>query len=276
MSRTEKDSTRNLFAAAKACIDCKNPADKLELTAYYVKQWQQGVLSINDEVAPLPITPPGRPDKPKLVPPRLLARRRPGTEHGRAALIHAIAHIEFNAVNLAWDAVYRFRNMPEAYYADWVKVAGEEALHFSLLAERLELMGYQYGDFEAHDGLWEMACETAHDVMVRMALVPRVLEARGLDVTPDMIKRLQSAGDQESVAILEVILRDEIGHVEIGTRWFRYCCKQHGVDQVATFRELLQQYMKGQVKGPFHYQARLQAGFETDEMQDLERMAQKR
>ena len=263
----------SLYAAARACIECAYPDEKLTLTSRCVRLWQQGELPLDDDQLPLPITEPGRPDKPVLVLPRKLARRKPGTETGRAALIHAIAHIEFNAINLAWDAVYRFRDMPENYYSDWVKVAGEEAVHFQLLSERLIGMGYSYGDFEAHDGLWEMAQDTAHDVLVRMALVPRVLEARGLDVTPGMMDRLKSAGDQASVAILEVILRDEIGHVEIGSRWFRYCCDQRKVDPLTTFRDLLQQYMKGFVKGPFHYPARMQAGFNEAEMQALEEMS---
>jgi uncharacterized ferritin-like protein (DUF455 family) len=265
----------NLYAAARACIDCPHPDEKLKLTGRCVRMWQQGELSLDDDQLPLSITEPGHPEKPVLVLPRYLARRKPGTEAGRAALIHAITHIEFNAINLAWDAVYRFRDMPHDYYADWVKVAGEEAQHFQLLSERLIEMGYSYGDFEAHDGLWEMAQDTAHDVLVRMALVPRVLEARGLDVTPGMMERLRSAGDQASVAILEVILRDEIGHVEIGSRWFRYCCEQRKVDPLTTFRDLLQQYMKGFVKGPFHYPARKQAGFDEAEMQVLERMSKR-
>lgn len=267
------DKFTHLYTAALACINCSRPADKLALTADCVDLWQSGRLKILDDETPLPVVEPGRPEKPRLVQPRNLARRKTGTAEGRAALIHAIAHIEFNAINLAWDAVYRFRGMPENYYADWIKVAGEEAIHFSLLNKRLNTMGYCYGDFDAHDGLWEMACNTAHDVMVRMALVPRVLEARGLDVTPAMIDRLKSAGDQDSVTILEIILRDEIGHVEIGSRWFRYCCQQRDIDPLDTFRHLLQHYMKGSVKGPFHYPARMQAGFGAAEMRELERMA---
>ncbi len=263
----------NLFAAAKACIECCSVQEKLRLTGEAVRYWQQGLLSTTDEQPALPITDPGRPPRPALVAPRQLSRRRPGSETGRASLLHAIAHIEFNAINLAWDAVYRFRGMPDEYYADWIKVAGEEACHFDLLNTRLQQAGFQYGDFDAHNGLWEMACDTAHDVLVRMALVPRVLEARGLDVTPGMIERLQSAGDEASVKILEIILRDEIGHVETGSRWFHYVCRQRGLKPVDTFRSLLQQYMKGALKGPFHYQARQSAGFDAEEMAMLEQMA---
>lgn len=273
--RPEAEHFNSLYSAAHACIDCALPDEKLALTDRIVEMWQQGILPLIDDSAPLPISAPGRPEKPRLVQPRDLAKRKPGTVEGRAALVHAIAHIEFNAINLAWDAVYRFRGMPNQYYTDWVKVAGEEALHFRLLRERLETMGHHYGDFEAHDGLWEMACDTAHDVLVRMALVPRVLEARGLDVTPAMIARLKAAGDRDSVAILEVILHDEIGHVEIGSRWFRYCCQQRDVEPLATFKTLLQQYMRGVVRGPFDYPARRQAGFEDAEMQALECMAKR-
>ncbi len=212
---------------------------------------------------------PGRPDKPDLIEPEKLKQRKLGSETGRATLIHAIAHIEFNAINLALDAVYRFRGMPDAYYGEWLKVASEEAYHFSLLNHRLKKMGYHYGDFPAHNGLWEMVLKTAHDVLIRMALVPRVLEARGLDVTPGMMERLKKAGDSETVDILEIILRDEIGHVAIGSRWFKYACKQRGLNPEKTFRELLVEYMGGVLRGPFHTEARLKAGFTQEEMDEL-------
>jgi uncharacterized ferritin-like protein (DUF455 family) len=215
------------------------------------------------------ITVPGRPEKPELIAPSKLKQRKLGSEIGRATLIHAITHIEFNAINLALDAVYRFRDMPSDYYADWLKVASEEAYHFSLLNERLQKMGFHYGDFPAHNGLWEMVLKTGHDVLIRMALVPRVLEARGLDVTPGMMARLEKAGDHETVDILRIILRDEIGHVAIGSRWFKYCCDQRGLNPEKTFRELLREYMGGALRGPFHTKARLQAGFSQQEMDDL-------
>ena len=188
--------------------------------------------------------------------------------------IHLAAQpLDFNAINLAWDAVYRFRQMPAAFYADWAKVACEEAYHFRLLCERLQCIGFAYGDFDAHDGLWEMACRTAHDPLVRMALVPRVLEARGLDVTPGIMQRLRQAGDEAAAGVLEIILRDEIGHVEIGTRWFRYLCDRQGQDPEVTFASLVQDYMKGHVKKPFHYEARTRAGFNRAEMDTLEELA---
>ena len=169
---------------------------------------------------------PGRPDRPELVEPRKLGRRSMQSPEGRAVLLHALAHIEFNAINLALDAVWRFGGMPAAFYTDWLKVAAEEAHHFSLLVARLAEFGHAYGDFPAHDGLWDMCERTRGDVLARMALVPRTLEARGLDASPPIRARLQQAGDHASAAILDVILRDEIGHVLIGNRWFRHLCEQ--------------------------------------------------
>jgi uncharacterized ferritin-like protein (DUF455 family) len=160
--------------------------------------------------------------------------------------------------------------MPQQFYSDWVRVADEEAYHFALLRERLCQLGYDYGDFPAHNGLWEMAVKTAFDPMVRMALVPRVLEARGLDVTPDIMRRLQQVGDEQSVAVLEIILREEVGHVEIGSRWFKYHCDQRGLNMEETFRELIKEYYGGKLPGPFHYAARLQAGFSEVELRALE------
>jgi uncharacterized ferritin-like protein (DUF455 family) len=188
-------------------------------------------------------------------------------------LLHALAHIEFNAINLAWDAVYRFRSMPTEFYADWIRVADEEARHFELLSQRLAEYGHEYGDFPAHDGLWHMARETAHDILVRMALVPRVLEARGLDVTPSMITRLDQTGDGASAAVLETILRDEIGHVQIGTRWFFHVCRLRGLDPLECFRALLAEYAPGRIRGPFNVAARAQAGFGPAEMALLESLA---
>lgn len=214
------------------------------------------------------IADPGRPLKPELVHPGKVQRRRLGSETGRAVLVHAIAHIEFNAINLALDAAYRFRDFPADYYRDWLSVAWDEVRHFRLLSKRLNDMGFEYGDFPAHNGLWEMAVKTAHDPMIRMALVPRVLEARGLDVTPGMMQRLTAAGDQQTVAILEVILAEEIRHVAIGTRWFHFCCKQRGLEPEATFKQLLAKYY-GKLRGPFNIPARLQAGFSQDELDAL-------
>ncbi len=213
---------------------------------------------------------PGRPPKPDLVQPRELPRRTLGSLEGRASLLHAICHIEFNAINLAWDAVYRFRDMPIQYYLDWLKVAKEEAYHFSLIRDYLNELGFAYGDFPAHNGLWEMAVETDHDVLVRMALVPRVLEARGLDVTPGIMKKFASVNDTRANEILTIIQHDEIGHVEIGSHWFRYCCEQRGVEHDQTFVDLLQQYLKSTIKKPINQDARLKAGFSQQELDYFE------
>ena len=213
---------------------------------------------------------PGRPDKPELVQPRELPRRGLNTLEGRATLLHAICHIEFNAINLALDAVYRFRDMPTQYYLDWLKVAKEEAYHFSLVRDYLEELGFAYGSFPAHNGLWEMAVDTEHDVLIRMALVPRVLEARGLDVTPGIMKKFESVNDTRANEILTIIERDEIGHVEIGSYWYRYCCDLRQVDHDKTFIDLLQKYLKSGVKKPINHKARLQAGFTQKEIDYFE------
>jgi len=266
-------NSHNLFGIAWQCLQSDDPASKCRLTDLAYAQLQAGRLVVEAQDAPAAMAAPGRPERPRLVSPRQLPRRRPGSLAGRVSLLHALAHIEFNAINLAWDAVYRFRDMPREFYTDWTRVAFEEAQHFRLLSARLQDLGSAYGRLDAHDGLWEMACRTAHDPLVRMALVPRVLEARGLDVTPAIMERLRKAGDESSVAILEVILRDEIGHVEIGTRWFRYLCRTRGLEPEVTFAQLLDEYMNGQVKRPFHYQARERAGFNRREMACLEKMA---
>jgi uncharacterized ferritin-like protein (DUF455 family) len=214
---------------------------------------------------------PGRPPAPVLVPPSQLAQRKLNSVEGRAALVHAVAHIEFNAINLAWDAVYRFPGMPDDYYRDWASVAADEARHFKLLAARLAELGHAYGDFPAHDGLWQMACDTAHDPMVRMALVPRVLEARGLDVTPGMIERLHRVGDPATIAILEVILSEEVRHVAVGSRWFATICAQRNLEPRATFVALLRTHAVS-LRLPFNESARLQAGFGRGELDDLTRL----
>jgi uncharacterized ferritin-like protein (DUF455 family) len=256
----------DLHAAAKRCLDCADPVAKVALTFATWRQLQAGELAPMDDGVVEPIGPPGRPERPNLVPARQLAQRGLGSDEGRAALVHAIAHIEFNAINLAWDAVYRFRGKPLAYYLDWASCANDEARHYSMLVERLAELGFAYGDFDAHNGLWEMAGKTAHSDTARMALVPRVLEARGLDVTPGMIRRLTLNGDARTVEILEVILREEVAHVAAGTRWFHWCCERDGIDPEATFTGLLEEYMHGSLRGPFNEQARREAGFSDSEL----------
>ena len=257
------------FKTAERCLAIRLPAEKCDaVLAFYRAVGRSGAIW-DDEVAPQQIGPPGRPGRPELVNPARVPRRRLGSPEGRAALVHAIAHIEFNAINLALDAAYRFRGLPRSYYLDWLSVAADEARHFRLLEARLDAMGHAYGDFPAHNGLWEMAEKTAERCLLRMALVPRVLEARGLDVTPGMIERLQSVGDHDTVAALEVILSEEVRHVEIGTRWFRYCCEQEGLAPEETFLDLLRRHCGGLPRGPFNEEARREAGFTKDEMAAL-------
>ena len=261
---------KDLISAARACLDATTPDDKPALTLATAAAFARGELLVDDDAPPpAPIRMPGRPARPVLVHPRDLPRRGFGTDEGRAAFIHAVAHIEFNAIDLAWDAVYRFRGMPPAFYADWVAVANDEARHFNLLRARLRELGRDYGDFDAHNGLWEMAEKTAHDGLARMALVPRVLEARGLDVTPGMIVKLRSLGDLATVEILERILREEVAHVAAGSRWYRWYCARAGVEPRARFRELLREYASGVLHKPFNTDARLQAGFDPEELESL-------
>ncbi|RMG57457.1 MAG: DUF455 family protein, partial [Gammaproteobacteria bacterium] len=220
---------------------CREPETKCALAARLRSDWEAGRISRADaESLPVQrIEVPGRPEPPELVPPQEVPRRRLGSRQGRAVLVHAITHIEFNAINLALDAVYRFRDLPDDFVSDWLRVADEEARHFLMLRKRLQELDADYGDWPAHNGLWEMAVKTDHDPLVRMALVPRVLEARGLDVTPGMMQRLRDAGDTRTVACLEIILEEEIGHVAIGSRWFRHLCAERGLEPEAEFRRLI-------------------------------------
>jgi uncharacterized ferritin-like protein (DUF455 family) len=261
----------NLYEAAYQCLMISDISQKQRCVDALYHDWKGSKLERAEcELKHIEI--PGRPAKPDLVSPAKLKQRKLGSKEGRATLIHAITHIEFNAINLALDAVYRFREMPDEYYTDWLQVAFEEAYHFDLLHQRLAALGYQYGDFPAHNGLWEMVLKTDHDVMVRMALIPRVLEARGLDVTPPMMQKLEKAGDMQTVDALKIILRDEIGHVAIGSRWFKYCCELREINPEQTFRDLLCEYMTCGLREPLHKEARLQAGFTQEEIDELVKM----
>lgn len=259
-----------LFAACLAALNEADPARKCALADALFQSWLAGEVDIDEAVPVLPIAEPGRPAKPELVPPLEVPRRKITSASGRAALLHAIAHIEFNAINLALDAACRFRGMPREFYGDWLKVAAEEALHFRLVRDHLHSLGHAYGDFPAHNGLWEMAVKTAHDPLVRMALVPRVLEARGLDAQPAIAGKFQSVGDARAVEILGVIERDEIGHVAIGSRWYLYLCHQRGLEPLATFRALLKQYDAPPLKPPFNIAGRKAGGFSEEELSWLE------
>lgn len=214
---------------------------------------------------------PARPDRPRLVPPGEAPRRRRGSKDGRAALLHAIAHIEFNAIDLAFDMAARFAGEAQrlqldagAFISDWFEVGGDEARHFGLVKNRLAELGCAYGDLPAHDGLWETAERTADNFLARLTVAPLILEARGLDVTPGMISRLRAAGDEKSAGVLEIIYRDEIGHVECGNRWFLAACSASGLAPAETFRTLKDEYFAGTLKPPFNHQARDQAGLSRD------------
>lgn len=209
---------------------------------------------------------PGRPSKPELVSPLQVKKRSMRSTEGRAALIHALTHIEFNAINLALDAIWRFADMPEQYYIDWLKVAAEEAYHFTLLNNHLKALGYEYGSFSGHDALWEMVEKTQSDVLARMALVPRTMEARGLDASPPLRNKIAQAGDQEAAEIIDIILRDEIGHVAIGNHWYNWLCDQRKLDPIKTFEALRLEYNAPKMRPPFNIEARRKAGFTEVEL----------
>ncbi len=260
----------DLLRAAQACLAEADPLRKAALSRHFAAGYRDGALKLPAAAPPPePIRMPGRPARPLLVHPRELPRRGLGSVEGRAAFIHAIAHIELNAIDLAWDAVYRFRGLPSSFHADWVSCADDESRHFLLLRQRLLAHGHDYGDFPAHNGLWEMCEKTAHDGLARMALVPRVLEARGLDVTPGMIARLRGLGDETTADVLEIILREEVAHVAAGSRWYRWYCERAGVEPRTRFKELLHEYAGGYLHGPFNMEARLLAGFDADELANL-------
>lgn len=212
---------------------------------------------------------PGRPSKPELFSKLQTKKLSLRTDEGKAVLIHSLAHIELNAIDLALDVVWRFQGMPNQFYLDWLKVAKEEAYHFSLLRDHLKQLGYQYGDFPAHNGLWEMAERTKHDLTARLALVPRTLEARGLDASPSVKARLVSVGDHQAGKILDVILRDEIGHVAVGNKWYRFLCEKSNLDPISLYPELAERYQAPEPRGPFNIEARLAAGFVEEELRQL-------
>ena len=260
-----------LFSELKRIILLNDFDQKCQATqsiaALFCDQRDSFTLEHQRSVDAIPI--PGYPKNLTLVAPRKLKRRGMQAQTGRNILMHAIAHIEFNAINLALDAAYRFRNQTFEYYQDWVSVAADEARHFNLIRDYLTNNDCEYGDFPVHNGLWDMAVQTADDVVARMALVPRVLEARGLDVTPTMIDKLNNVGDQAAVDILQVIYQDEIGHVKIGSHWFNVQCAQRDIEPRETFKKMIETHLHGELKGPFNIAARLQAGFDEIELQNL-------
>jgi uncharacterized ferritin-like protein (DUF455 family) len=263
---------KEFFSELERILLLDDASQKCLATQTLAKNLEGYFESSNPKSTTLPINIPlpGYPDGLHLVAPRELKRRGISTQEGRNVLMHAVAHIEFNAINLALDAAYRFRQQPLDYYRDWISVAADEARHFGLIRDYLNNHDCDYADLPAHNGLWEMAVKTADDVVARMALVPRVLEARGLDVTPKMIERLKSVGDLEAVAILNVIYQDEITHVRIGSDWFSYLCERTDLEPRTNFIRLVKKYFHGELKGPFNIAARLQAGFDENELRDLE------
>jgi uncharacterized ferritin-like protein (DUF455 family) len=264
--------TFSVHQCAHQALMLSDPDEKCAAVAALCDSWGAAACGVeeagNDAV---PLWKPGRPPRPELVPPQSVPFRRPTTREGHGALLHAIAHIEFNAINLALDCVMRFRAFPADFHGAWLAVAGEEALHFRLVRGRLRALGYDYGDFPAHNGLWEMACRTAHDPLARMALVPRVLEARGLDATPPIMDKLRGIGDHESVAVLEIVLRDEVAHVALGDRWFRALCAERGLEPERTYTELIESFNAPRPQPPFNESARLAAGFSRGELARLGR-----
>jgi uncharacterized ferritin-like protein (DUF455 family) len=223
-------------------------------------------LDVFADLSPTGLILPGRPSKPELVPPLTVPKRKMDTLEGRLSLLHSLAHIEFNAMNLALDAIWRFPDMPAQYYVDWLKVAKEEAYHFSLIENHLQSNDVVYGDFPAHNSLWEMVERTTDAVIARMALVPRTMEARGLDAVPAIRDRFKQIKDHEVVEILEIILRDEVGHVFIGNQWFNFLCAKESLSPIKTYKELAKQYRAPTLRGPFNLEARKQAGFTAEEL----------
>jgi uncharacterized ferritin-like protein (DUF455 family) len=263
-------SMTELRAVALHCLCEPDAARKAAVVQALLDRWRRGELQLDAKTVLTPSWPiPGRPSRPELVSPLSVKHRSMRTVEGRAALIHALAHIEFNAINLALDAVWRFAAMPKEYYSDWLQVAAEEALHFSLLSAHLKTLGFCYGDFPAHNSLWDMAEKTSGDVLARIALVPRTMEARGLDASPPVRAKLAQAGDTAAAEILDIILRDEIGHVAIGNRWFGWLCASRELEPVSTYAALAVKYKAPPLRGPFNMEARKAAGFSEAELAAL-------
>lgn len=265
---------KNFYTLLQDALQETCPSEKCNKIFALYEQYHLGKLNMDKTVSLQDILIAGRPDKPILVPPYKVTHRSPATTEGYAAMLHAITHIEFNAINLALDAAYRFRTLPEQFTADWLQVAKEECEHFTLMRQRLQSLNYDYGDFTAHGHLWDMAYKTAFDPLLRMALVPRVLEARGLDVTPAIRDKVKQRGDLETCHVLDIIYRDEVGHVKFGNHWYQYLCAQRNLEPMQLFRNLLKQYDMFIFRGYVNLTAREQAGFSKFEMQLLEHFEQ--
>lgn len=258
--------TSNLFDRLEAALAASDIDSKLTLVDALCADSHAGSLMRELPAQNAEHIVRGHPARPLLVDPRNVPRRRANTLEGRAALIHAVAHIEYSAIDLALDHAFRFRDQPDNYYSDWIGVAADEARHFGMLRGYLRQLGFEYGDFPAHDSLWEMAVKTSADVLARMALVPRLLEARGLDATPPIKARLEQAGDVEGGRILGIILEDEVGHVALGDHWFRALCKARGLEPEAAYRELMIRFNAPWPQLPMNEKARREAGFGEAEL----------
>ena len=242
------------------------PAEKCRLTQQLQQAAVNGQLIWDTHQAILDFSHAGQPQKPALVDPKQVQSRKISSPEGYAALLHAVAHIEFNAINLALDAAYRFRTVSTQFTLDWLQVAAEEATHFGLMRARVQAHGFDYGDFEAHNHLWDMAYKTAYDPLLRMALVPRVLEARGLDVTPAMREKIRQKGDMATCEVLDTIYRDEVGHVKVGNHWYHHLCRERGLDALAVFKDLICRYDLFLFRGHLNTEARTRAGFTAFEL----------
>lgn len=264
---------KNIFTIAEKCLHHSDINQKIQLTHHAKKLAESNQLSFQSADSVLAITKTKFPEHPLLLKPRDMPRRRLNSELGKAAFFHALAHIEFIAIYLAWDILYRFRGLPDVFYQDWLSIADEEAQHFTLIREHLQEMNVDYGDLPAHRGLWDHAEDTAADILARLAMVPRCMEARGLDVTPQMIKKFKIQDDQKSVELLTRILNDEVGHVKTGSYWFKLICEQRGLNYEEKYKELIEKYYVGKPKGPFNRELRIIAGFSNAEINWLEERA---
>ncbi|MDD7908484.1 ferritin-like domain-containing protein [Pseudovibrio exalbescens] len=258
-----EQSIQSLKSGARAIVAATDPSEKASLAYEVAQKWFSGGLGLHrsalDKDMP---NRPGRPDKPVLLPPRDMPKRAMGGKAGKLALLHSLAHIELNAIDLTWDLLGRFCRvpMPRSFFDDWVQVGLEEAKHFTMLEKHLASIGASYGDLPAHDGLWQAAQSTEHDLLARLAIIPLVLEARGLDITPPMIEKARSSGDPETARVLEVIYRDEKRHVAFGAKWFRFMCDRERIKPEPKFHELVREHFKGPLKPPFNDRARSEAG----------------
>lgn len=268
---------RSIFDFAEKALECANRDELLNLTHEAWRLCEKGELCFDSKNLPKSIQNVRFPERPVSLPPREMPKRKFHTPEGLAAFFHAISHVEFVAIYLAWDIIYRFRNLPDEFYCDWLRVADEEAQHFSLLQTKLKTFGVDYGDLPAHSGLWDLAQFTATDFLQRLALVPRNMEAHGLDVTPPLIEKFKQLGDDNAVEILTRILTDEVGHVALGSKWFKWLCEQKNVEAETTFQSVLLEYYTkkgGGLKGNFNVEMRLKAGFSENELAWLNAQSQ--